>query len=500
MEQKLMDVELGSDGNDRLERVSDSVKTAARSWQASGTPLSPSIVSGLIGLADGLCVFGTGLVISLIYGGAWGERTQLYLSALTIASLMTIAAFYFADLYKFERIIRLRKQLTRVSVSCAVAFLLLASFAFALKISAEYSRIWAFSWFFCSTCAICLVRTSCGFFLRQWARAGGLTRNIAVVGTGEQAKRLVAHLEEVNEPWNRVIGVFDDRINRTDPQPLDNPVLGTVSDLVDYARKHRVDDIAIAMPWNAEQRILEIVAKLSDLPVDLHLGADLIAITYQNRGFSSLGGLTVLDVASKPLTGWNLVIKLLEDRILAALLLILFAPLMALIALAIKLDSRGPVFYRQPRFGFNNQIFSVFKFRTMSVGDESVHRVPQATRNDPRITRVGSLLRRTSLDELPQLFNVLQGTMSLVGPRPHAVPHNEEYAVMIRGYYARHRVKPGITGWAQVNGLRGETDDPEKMRARVKYDEYYIEHSSILFDFQILVMTAFIIWFQKSAY
>ena len=173
---------------------------------------------------------------------------------------------------------------------------------------------------------------------------------------------------------------------------------------------------------------------------------------------------------------------------------------MAIIALLIKLDSRGPVFFRQPRYGFNNQIFSVFKFRTMHDGDASEHRVLQASRNDPRITRLGRLLRRTSLDELPQLFNVLQGTMSLVGPRPHAVPHNEEYAVVIRGYFARHRVKPGITGWAQVNGLRGETHDPKKMQARVNYDTYYIEQWSLLFDLQILATTAFIVWFQKSAY
>jgi len=168
--------------------------------------------------------------------------------------------------------------------------------------------------------------------------------------------------------------------------------------------------------------------------------------------------------------------------------------------MAIRLDSKGPILYRQPRYGFNNQVFDVYKFRSMYVDRPPETGVPQATRDDPRITRVGRFIRRTSLDELPQLFNVLEGKMSLVGPRPHAVAHNEEYARIIAGYFARHRVKPGITGWAQVNGLRGETDTPEKMAARVRYDVYYIENWSLMFDFIILVRTAIVGFINKNAY
>ena len=185
---------------------------------------------------------------------------------------------------------------------------------------------------------------------------------------------------------------------------------------------------------------------------------------------------------------------------IAALLLILLLPVFAIIALAIKLDSQGPVFFRQKRYGFNNNPITVFKFRTMFTGPAEESSVPQARRNDPRVTRLGALLRRSSLDELPQLFNVLRGEMSLVGPRPHAVAHNEQYAKVIDDYLSRHRVKPGITGWAQINGLRGETDTPDKMRRRVQYDLYYIDNWSLFFDLKILLLTPFVGFVNRNAY
>jgi Undecaprenyl-phosphate glucose phosphotransferase len=218
------------------------------------------------------------------------------------------------------------------------------------------------------------------------------------------------------------------------------------------------------------------------------------------RRFLPLAGVPMLAVLERPLSGWNFVLKALEDRVLAAILIVLFAPILLLIAVAIKLDSRGPVFFRQKRYGFNNNPITVYKFRSMHVGAASDDSVQQARRNDPRVTRVGAILRRTSLDELPQLFNVFSGEMSLVGPRPHAVVHNEQYAKIIDDYLSRHRVKPGITGWAQVNGLRGETDTPEKMARRVQFDLYYIDNWSLLFDVKILMLTPFLGFVNKNAY
>ena len=207
----------------------------------------------------------------------------------------------------------------------------------------------------------------------------------------------------------------------------------------------------------------------------------------------------MLDVVNKPLDGWKYIVKGVEDKILALFFLVMLSPLMLLIALAIRLETKGPVIFRQQRHGFNNKLFSVFKFRSMHHNGTPETKMVQAKRNDPRVTPLGKFLRRTSMDELPQILNVLNGSMSLIGPRPHPIALDEEFSEIIGGYFARHRVKPGITGWAQVNGLRGETDIPEKMRARIKYDVYYIENWSLMFDAKILLMTVPAV-FQRNAY
>jgi Undecaprenyl-phosphate glucose phosphotransferase len=208
----------------------------------------------------------------------------------------------------------------------------------------------------------------------------------------------------------------------------------------------------------------------------------------------------MLNVFEKPLAGWNYIVKILEDRVLAAGILVLIMPLLLLLAGLIKHDSRGPVLFRQKRYGFNNEVIDVFKFRSMYIDRCEDRSVVQATKHDPRVTRIGRILRRTSLDELPQFLNVLMGSMSIVGPRPHAVAHNEQYSRLIDEYLARHRVKPGITGWAQVNGLRGDTETLEKMEQRVRYDLYYIENWSLLFDIRIILRTLFVGFTHPNAY
>jgi len=227
---------------------------------------------------------------------------------------------------------------------------------------------------------------------------------------------------------------------------------------------------------------------------------EFIDIDMPSSGFSALAGVPMLNVFERPLTGWGNVLKAIEDKALGAALLAAALPLCLLIALVIKLGSPGPALFRQTRYGFNNNEFTVFKFRTMHADAEADASVPQATRGDARVTCVGAFLRRTSLDELPQLYNVLRGDMSLVGPRPHAVPHNQQYAALIGDYLSRHRVKPGITGWAQVNGLRGEIASPEIMKLRVQHDIHYIEHWSLLLDIKILLLTVLVGFVNKNAY
>ena len=328
------------------------------------------------------------------------------------------------------------------------------------------------------------------------------TRNIVVIGGGQQAEKLFAHIQRTQPRFVSVLGLFADDSGVVGGAFAGFPVLGGREDVFSYVRSHPVDDVIIALPWAADREIATIVSKLRELPVNVYLGADLVGFRLPFRPPPDhFGELPVVEVTGRPLAGWGGIRKAAFDYAVGFILTILLLPLMALIAIAIKLDSRGPVLFRQERLGFVNRVFSIYKFRTMRAeasvcGEETV----QATRNDPRVTRLGRILRRTSLDELPQLLNVLNGTMSLVGPRPLAVDHNEAYAQIVRGYFARHRVKPGMTGWAQVNGLRGEITSNENLEARVKFDIYYAENWSTLLDLRILVMTAIICLTGRNAY
>jgi len=311
---------------------------------------------------------------------------------------------------------------------------------------------------------------------------------------------MLSFLSENDEPWRRVIGVFDDRVDRIGDNVDGHPLLGTLDDLVDYARRERVDDIIITMPWNADKRLVGIINKLREIPIGIFLGADLVGYRFLHLFPNAIGNIPAIEVHSRPLSGWRASIKFLEDYTIASALIFMISPLLLLICAAIKLESRGPVIFRQQRYGFNNKNITVFKFRSMYHGRPPEEGVPQTQRDDPRVTRAGRFLRRTSLDELPQLFNVLNGSMSLVGPRPHAVEHNVQYAKIIGGYFGRHNVKPGITGWAQLNGLRGETDTKDKMKARVEHDVYYIDNWSIWLDLKILFKTPLVVFSQDTAY
>jgi Undecaprenyl-phosphate glucose phosphotransferase len=312
-----------------------------------------------------------------------------------------------------------------------------------------------------------------------------------IVGAGELGLRLVEQLES-RVPEVRLIGIFDDRRDRVPHYLGAYPVLGTIDDLVAFAGRHRVDLVVVALPWSAESRLLACMRKLRNLPVDVRLCPDLIGFHLHGRGVAELAGVPLLAVYDRPLEGWGRVLKAFEDKVIAAAILLLTGPLMLAVAAAIRLESPGPALYRQKRNGFNNEIIEVLKFRTMYAercADGTEAGLRQASRGDPRVTRLGRMLRRLSLDELPQLLNVLRGEMSIVGPRPHAVAHNRHYEPLIEGYLARHRVKPGITGWAQINGFRGATETVETMRRRVELDLHYIRNWSLLLDLRIIAAT-----------
>lgn len=456
--------------------------------------------SGLMALSDIFVLLATGITICWYHLG-WGSAGNwFYAFAILAPSVTVVLAFYRTGLYDVGSMCSPLGQIHKVVGILVVTLLSYLALAFALKISDQFSRVWFFSWFLSSAFLIFLGRELWRFLFVRWGHTGRLSRKIVVFGSGEQAERCIEKLKRSKEPWLSIVGIFDDRKERARPSVLGYPVMGTLRDLLGYVRKNPVDDIVVALPWSAENRISSVSRKLSEVPVHIRLGFDLAGFQSLHSSYSFVGGVPMLHLVNKPLDGWKYVVKELEDKTFSLLLLILFSPVIVLIALAVKLESKGPVLFRQSRKGFNGKKFSVFKFRTM------VHDRPQdigsaqAKSNDPRVTKVGKFLRRSSLDELPQFLNVLSGSMSLVGPRPHPLALDDEFCNVIAGYYARHRVKPGITGWAQVNGFRGETDTPEKMRARVEHDMHYIEHWSLFFDAKILLMTAIVAAFQKNAY
>jgi len=475
------------------------VRTQVKSKRERAS-FSLNTASGLSALVDEFILLITGGTIYTYYIGWGSPNHQLYMMAIVALSVVVVASLHQARLYEVGSICSSFGQFHKVLGVLSVNFLIFLAIAFALKVSEEFSRLWVFSWFLSAALFIYFGRILCHSLIVRLSSAGMLSRKIVILGAGDQAGKLLHELQDTKEPWINIVGIFDDRKDRIGPTFMTHPVLGNLNSLVDYVRLNRVDDIIITLPWNAEKRISGIVKKLSELPVHVRLGSDLAGFSHLRSNYSSISSVPMLDVVSKPLEGWRYVAKGVEDRIVGAILLILLAPLMLLIALAIKLDSKGPILFNQSRYGFNNKKFKMLKFRSMHHDRPQESGVPQAQRNDPRVTRVGAFLRRSSLDELPQLLNVLIGTMSIVGPRPHAVEHNKEYSKIICGYYARHRVKPGLTGWAQVNGLRGETDTPEKMKARVEHDVYYIENWSLLLDAKILIMTIPAVLCKRNAY
>ena len=443
----------------------------------------------LLALGEFLILTGTGFLIYWAYVGFDTSTFQNYGLVTLSLSTVLIATYFQSGYYEFDVVSKPSAYIFKMLGALWVVFLVFISLAFAFKFSSQISRVWVFSWLLTNSFLICFERYLVRSLFYKIAQTGRISRRIVLVGVSEQCEKFLEQIKLNNEPWFNIVGIFDDRQERISSNFHGYPILGNMEDLIVYCRQNSVDDIVVSISWKADHRINEIINRLKELPVNVRLCPDLAGFLILNSKFSTIADIPTLDMVNKPLDEWKYVMKAAEDKVLGLILLLLLSPLMLLISLAIKLESKGPVLFRQKRYGFNNKSFTILKFRSMHHGRPQEKGVPQAQQNDPRVTTIGKFLRKTSLDELPQLFNVLGGSMSIVGPRPHAAEHNEEYSKIIRGYYARHRVKPGLTGWAQVNGLRGETEIPEKMEARVKYDVFYIENWSLMFDAKVLILT-----------
>ncbi len=464
-------------------------QAGARAFSQSGNPMH--LLGGAMAAAD------AGVVV-LASAGAYALRHQAVgvsgevVSITLLAAVLMLNAMRLAGSYTRRLDAAPAVQIGRAVQGWSGVFALLLILGYLTKTSDDFSRAWAVGWYASALVGVALVRLAASGRVRQWRRQGKLTRTVAVVDLTGAGYSLVRRLRDGSKGEMRMLGVFV-------PQPAAGARNG-IADLIALSRLFRIDEVAVAVSGERDEAVEAVVRTLGTIPTDVHLCPEMPSLGVAPLHAGLLFGQPVMTVSHRPLMGWNRVVKRTEDVVLSVIALVMLAPLMLVVAVLIKLDSPGPVLFRQKRLGFNNNVITVYKFRSMVHQSSSDAVVPQARRNDGRVTRVGRFIRRTSIDELPQLFNVLQDGMSLVGPRPHALAHNDQYAKLIDGYLGRHRVQPGITGWAQVNGLRGETETLDKMQRRVEHDLVYIDGWSLFLDLRILFLTVLLTVFDRNAY
>jgi Undecaprenyl-phosphate glucose phosphotransferase len=467
--------------------------------------MSRRVIAGLVRLAEGVTFALAAVVAYVAYVAEYGAFVTVTAMAIVLVSCVGYSIFAaISGLYKVTALLHPAENLSKLYFCVLSVFAIMFAGLFFTKYGGNISRVWLGSWFVLAAGLLTVLRFGAASIVRHWNANGQLDRRAVLIGGGKPAADLMEALEASHDVDIQVIGIFDDRDDERSPVVVSGvPKLGMADELADFVRKTRVDLLIVTLPVSAEKRLLEVLMKLWILPVDIRLSAYTQQLRYRPRAYSYIGNLPFLDVFDKPLSDWDVVFKSIEDRIISAIAILALLPVMAVTALAIKLESKGPVLFRQKRYGFNNELIEIYKFRSMYTDQCDATASKLVTRDDPRVTRVGKFIRRTSIDELPQLFNVLKGELSLVGPRPHATQakaRDSFYEEVVEGYFARHKVKPGITGWAQVNGWRGETDTVEKIQRRVEHDLYYIENWSVAMDLYILFKTPLSLVTTKAAY
>ena len=467
--------------------------------QANRPGIAPSMLSEIQAVTLPLGIAVAALASKVIYLDLIIRSTEaplsLYLGAGILAAIVLLLVASQSCLLSTSAIVAAQFQALAIVTTVSLSFLLLLCIFYLLKISDQFSRVWLILWYSLSLTFLLLARYSILLWARRLRAESRLQQRVAIYGNAGLAQRVLDKLFS-KERDLVLAGVFTDD---DPPVSCSVPIAGGMSDLIACAQGGACDRIVLAFPRDAHEKIREAAESLEMLPIVVQLCPDAMTLPFQIQGSQEDGCLVLLNVQHPPLSARGVLIKAAMDYIIGTMALLLFAPAMLAIAVVIKLDSRGPVFFIQSRHGYNHRVIRVAKFRTMKVAEDGPA-VVQAVRGDPRVTRVGRFLRRTSLDELPQLFNVMRGELSLVGPRPHAVTHNESYSQILSCYASRHKVKPGITGWAQVNGFRGETKTTDAMRQRVELDLHYIRHWSPWLDIKILVRTAFVPFSGVNAY
>lgn len=448
----------------------------------------------LANLLDTLIIFLTLWIILGVYSINWTNQNTLWL--LSYAVLFHFFA-ELNDLYKSNRGYKGSNEIQKILLSCfgvistvsaiALAFPVTLQFIFLVNANENF-QFWL--WMFFVPIGLIFCHLSLRILIQSLRKMGRNTRRVAVVGAtnmGEDIKTTI-----IEDPSLGMIfkGYFDDRKGLTNERlAVETKILaGNTEELIHLAKNGQIDIVFITLPMQAEKRIKKVLEELSDTTASVYFVPDLLVFDLLRSQWSNFNGIPIISIHDTPFYGVDGLVKRIFDIVMSLLVLLVIAIPMIVIAICIKLTSPGPVLFKQRRYGFKGEEIIVWKFRSMEVCEDG-SKIKQATRNDPRITPLGRFIRKTSMDELPQFFNVLQGCMSIVGPRPHAVAHNEQYRGQIKGYMLRHKVKPGITGLAQINGFRGETDTLEKMQGRIKYDLEYITQWSLLLDLKIFLLT-----------
>lgn len=471
-------------------------------WNTRGGSFSAGFFAGLVVACDVLSIMLCGLASHAVYSsGNFGDNLAQHSMAVGLFGVFAILALNSTGLYHFAAIVGPHRQIPRIAATFLAIFLLLAAAAQVFGLSTLFSFRWAATWIIATVAVVTLSRALVARFVRSLARTGKLGRRILIYGATDQARKLIERIERLEEPWNYIIGIFDDRASRVAPSVGRYPVMGSLEDLIAWGRENTLDEVLVALPWSAEERVLEVTRLLAVLPANVRLCPEIFHEEVLQGRASHHFGLPMWNAFEKPLAGWDAIGKRAFDILFSAAVMLASMPLFLVLSLMIKVESRGPILFKQKRYGFNNEVIDVYKFRSMKVADPDARKLTE--RNDPRVTRVGRFMRRTSLDELPQLLNVLRGEMSIVGPRPHALRTTAGGRMcedVVDRYSRRHRVKPGVTGWAQVNGFRGTMEDEEHLRKRIEHDLYYINNWSPWLDFKILAMTLWIVVGGRNSY
>jgi putative colanic acid biosynthesis UDP-glucose lipid carrier transferase len=443
-----------------------------------------------------------------ITAGAWVALRYTTDAAgpdLIAISTTTIVAHWIASevsgLYRNWRGSQLRLELWCMLLNWIYAAPLVLGVGMLTRLNVHISYESKVIWLLVTPLAMGACRVVFLMMLKNLRKRGFNTKRFAICGVNKLALQLAENIQSSPELGLQLAGFFDDRPSSRTKEALgrDLPCAGTLNQLADLARRGQVDMVFITFPMRAEKRIRDYLSKLSDTTASVYIVPDFFVFQMLHARWNQINGLPVVSVFETPITGIDGVLKRGFDLVVSLTLLTVLAIPLAVIAILVKTSSPGPVFFRQKRYGLMGEEIRVWKFRSMSVCDDGSN-IQQATKEDDRITPIGKILRKTSIDELPQLFNVVQGSMSLVGPRPHASAHNEQYRSLIDGYMLRHKVKPGITGLAQVNGWRGETETLEKMERRIEFDHRYIREWTLWMDLKILFQTAFVVFKHENAY